>query len=461
MAVRGKQEQAFPSIAGSSYYWEQIAKLESLLAESRSPHAFQTASELFGLQRGIIFLLSACEKTVRDGKRLKKEAEETGDVDEQENLAITLPQNKALVSVIQSIADGLAWRVLDFDRAFIRVMSSPKKPRGSVDFSVAYPGMEDVAIRFMYENGSRVVFNDITHYLRIGDLTEIQPSGQVIVHELKKDGRTVKNAYTIANQSPNAGVSKQLKNLVTSQKAFDERKIRVGDETTIFEEVGLPFANNLAAISDLISEARKSFFARRKFGDYLEVLCQDAKATISHSLNHGPQFWRRFDHSSSFDSSDLVVPIDSLASWNEEDGDFPRNKAPYSIYPFSISDCLGLLSGELLLKSRLNLSALHRMYKANGWKVSPFGIEQFRQEYEANKHYARDAFAFKGTMKAFTISRNGFNMDLSLAMLFQIATDFVKPDLLLATAEHIYSTSSRDDGGLIVLSFASEKDVWI
>ena len=441
--LEGKLRQEIYNILSSRYYWDHIAHIEGFLLDSRSTATFLIPHKLFLLQRNIISYLSEFEQIIREGKKFREAAAKASDVDTEKEYALALLQNKTLVSAIQTIADGLAWRLLNFDRQFIRVMSEPKKPRGSVDFAVAYPGMEDVAIRLMYENGSRIIFNDLTHYLRLGDLTEFLPSGDIIIHELKKSGKSVKNAYTIANQDAKAGISKQMQNIIRAQTAFNERSISLKNTTVFFYDIELPFMTNLAAINGLISEARTSYFARIKFGNYLEVLCMDFKATIYNSLNREPQSWKQFDFKSGFNPADIVVDVENWDSWYEEGGDFTRNKTPYSIYPFSVSDCMGLISGELRLASRLNLSELHRIYSASGWEVSAFGMEQLQQEHKfsASARRSDDKFDFGSSMKAFTISRNGFNLDVSLTMLLQIATDFITPELLLSMAESIYNPS--------------------
>lgn len=465
--IGDKQTQDVQNALSSSYYWEHIARIEGFLIDSRLPDTFLNPHALFLLQRDIVDYLSALGQTLRAGKKFRGAAEKEENPDATKQYASGLTVNKALVSAVQSVADGVAWRLLKFDRQLIRVMSAPKKPRGSVDLPVAYPGMEDAAIKLMYNNGSRIVFNDVTHYLRSGDLTEFLPSSKIIIHELKQNGKTVKNAYTVADQlskhGPKTLVSKQMQNVIFAQKAFSEREISVNGDTVVFQDINLPFSTNLVAIRELISEARKSYFARTKFGNYLEVYCMDFKATIYNSLNREPQSWRRFDLNSSFDPSDVAVNLDSWDSWYEEEGDFTRNKTPYSVYPFSVSDCMGLISGELRLMSRLNLSELHRLYRASGWEVSAFGVEQLQQQHQnsVGARQADDVFNLGSSMKAFTISRNGFNMDVPLTMLLQIATDFVMPNLLLAMAENIYATSERGAETTMAPSFTSEKNVWI
>ena len=347
--IGDKQTQEVQSVLSSSYYWEHIARVEGFLVDSRSSDTLLNPHTLFLLQRDIVDHLSALGQMIRAGKKLREAAEKEDNPDVTKQYAYGLTVNKALVSAVQSVADGMAWRLLKFDRQLIRVMSEPKKPRGSVDLPVAYPGMEDAAIKLMYNNGSRIVFNDVTHYLRSGDLTEFLPSGEIIIHELKQNGKTVKNAYTVADQllkhGPKTLVSKQMQNVILAQKAFSEREIGINGDTLVFQDINLPFSTNLVAISELISEARKSYFARTKFGNYLEVYCMDFKSTIYNLLNREPQSWKRFDLNSSFDSSDSVIDLDSWDSQYEEEGDFTRNKTPYSVYPFSVPDCMGLISG--------------------------------------------------------------------------------------------------------------------
>ena len=106
--IGDKQTQEVQSVLSSSYYWEHIARVEGFLVDSRSSDTLLNPHTLFLLQRDIVDHLSALGQMIRAGKKLREAAEKEDNPDVTKQYAYGLTVNKALVSAVQSVADGMA-----------------------------------------------------------------------------------------------------------------------------------------------------------------------------------------------------------------------------------------------------------------------------------------------------------------------------------------------------------------
>ncbi len=130
---------------------------------------------IFDLQIQVSILLRAFQK-------LKAEAKRGND-------QIELATTKRLIVILQQIMDALAWRVLEYDRAKILLMSDHHNT-GHLDETI----LDDLikAKRIVDNNNAIVLVNDLTNILRYGDLTIIQ-SGTIDIRENKSGNASGRN----------------------------------------------------------------------------------------------------------------------------------------------------------------------------------------------------------------------------------------------------------------------------
>lgn len=465
MWLLGKDKmQKLVPVINSAYYTRWVKYLERLLRFSRDPKYYQDPLNLMGLEIALAQQLGKAQALVVEGKQKRNEAEKAGDSKLVRDLEIGMSQNHQIARVIKVIADGLAWRVLDFDRPFMRIMAEAKKPFGSVNFlSPEYRGVQDKAIAFVGTRGSRVLLNDITHFLRQGDLTEV--GKRTIIWELKKLGKTAKSVYTIVKQPPKAGVSKQVKHVIQAQIARDHREIVVGNHTVKILDIPVEYKHNLTEVSHIIAEARKNLFAYREFEDYLAVTCEDNEALVNLSLKTGKELWKdeRRNRHPSWPKSDIVLPYSNFDFFHDEQGDFIRNGTPYSVYPFKPHDRMGLISGKIFLKSILNMSEIKRLFIKRGWEIIDVNIDEVLKGIESMKpklYTGEFLYEHRIDDTAFGVKRGAFNTNIPWVWLTKIATEFIDPQTLIDSVEYVYKISRPSEPKIYVPFLVNERLVW-
>ena len=440
----------------SGYYSERIDYLAKIFRYSRQDK-FQKPIELLALQVGLARLISQLESVVVQGKKERCEEQNTKKL---KNIEIGIESNKQLARVAKVIADGIAWRILDFDRPFLRLMADAKKYFGSVELaSKGYRKIMYIASDIAVNRKNKVLLNDITHFLRMGDITEV--GKKTIIYEVKKSGDRLHSVYSWVRQSPNSGTSKQFKKVITAQIARDLRKIKTKNGTITIEGLPMEFGNNLDIVQKIIRKARKELFAYYKFDNYLMVYCSDLEKIIDYSLKTKKNIWEEHK-TEKWGKSEQIIPFSNFDSfWNYE-GDFIRTNTPYSIYPLNNKDCIDLMAGKLMLVSMLNLTEIKRLLTNAGWEVIDSDLEKMTNENRLKKQkvYSEGIYENPIDDTIFTLKRGAFHLKIPGYWAFRIATEFMKPKTLLEEVEFVYKTSKPPFGRLLHPHITDEANVW-
>jgi hypothetical protein len=136
----------------------------------------------------------------RDGNRgeLVKAQQRLDELKERERLA------QVLRHAFLGVGDGIAWKVLDFDRAAVTVLS-----RGTRVARFASGVGFDTELRWIdqiwSEEGRFALHNDLTTCLRHGDLTVPHPGeGSIGIYEIKTRPGRSGPGRTIGSQAPSS-----------------------------------------------------------------------------------------------------------------------------------------------------------------------------------------------------------------------------------------------------------------
>ncbi|MDP2637688.1 MAG: hypothetical protein Q8P26_01345 [Candidatus Levybacteria bacterium] len=447
----------------SAYYTKHVKYYTRLFRKSRDAKFNNNPINLMALQIGLERQISKYENLIKEGKSIKKQLEQAGNTKKIKDYVIGIENNKQIVRVIKTICDGIAWRTLGYDRPFLRMMAEAKKNAGSVQFDTAsYKEVEKTACAIIDAHNSKVLLNDITHYLRIGDLVEVGKRTAVL--EIKKGGKEIKSVYSLAKQHPNAGVSKQLRKITQVQIARDFREILIGSQTIKIKESNIVFQNFLPDVKEIIKKARKNLFGRNDLSDYLQVTCTDQERVIKKAVKtkNFQKMLKNMDIKPHWNKSDLVLHYSNYDSFYEEEGDFFRTSTPYSIYPFEDNDCVGLISGKLLLHSMLNISAIKRIFIKNNWEIEQVDPDKLIKEMEIKKDkiFSGDLYANTPDDTFFIIKRGAFYMHIPGYWMTKISTEFMKVDTLLDYVEEIYKKAIPYAPEKFYTDLKKERKIW-
>ena len=88
--------------------------------------------------------------------------------------------NKAL----REIVDGIVWRTFDFNRAVLYMLAD-KEPIETIREDKGLLNSIDEFGEVFLNPDNHAIFNDITNFLRVGDITEIEKDGNINFIEVK------------------------------------------------------------------------------------------------------------------------------------------------------------------------------------------------------------------------------------------------------------------------------------
>lgn len=134
--------------------------------------------------------LQPCGQALPTRRNLPADAVEIrgpGDANELETWEIERDVCERVGRQLRAVGDALAWRVFDYQRNFIVVLSR-NEPPGPISGMAGLVAERDAIHEVWRTDGHVAILHDLTSCLRIGDITIFQP-GQVVVREIKTNAR--------------------------------------------------------------------------------------------------------------------------------------------------------------------------------------------------------------------------------------------------------------------------------
>ena len=454
----------------SSYYKDFLKFLYKALLFSRLPLLRRNKTFILHIQFRLANFLDGCFAAIKEGKveakKLKVKIGEETNKDAKSELIEALDgiqtrffAHKNLARIAKYIADGIAWRKLNYDRSVIRLLSSNRR---TVSINVNEPGFKgvlNVARGLTAQHRSCVIINDLTNFIRIGDLTEIYKKS-VYIHECKQKGKRIRNIFTLLHDIKKVNnIGRQSDQLLTAQTAITHRVIIVNSKQTVrIKEIDIPFHDFLKDIKRVISKANKNGYSSKLISSYLSVSCLNLKELIQQKK---VEEWKKFQRADNWDDKDFVVPFTNTDTFYKNEDFFIPNWTPYSIFPFSAKMCLGLLSGNLILTALLNLSNLYEYFRENGWEVEGLSEGQFIRRYDPGLPLVPNmetAYQYDETLCV--LKRGAFHLAIPATWIFRIGMDFVSPKTILLEAEKIFHEAVPPQSDMVAINITREKKVW-
>lgn len=341
-----KRSSLPPKILGDPQYLEHLPRLQSFMARSRQLR--HQPRELLDLQVEMAGALLGWQESQT---RLEREAADYSGQDPEflEEHEIAAGVAKRLAYIVRQIADGIAWRALNYHRAALYQLAS-KPQTGHLSLESTAHELRFAAAH-VETSGNPVIINDLTNFLRFGDYTSIGPDG-VTVAEVKggeasaksRRARRQRRALDSVLDFLNAGI----------------RETREGSHRIHLFRV--PPKTHLPTVRQLIREAKHKGDAHARLSDSLavDVLYSTLLAEITEDEATPRLFRNPFAQSSDASSSHSLELFDR----------FSRNLAPYSIYPFADEDCTDIMTGALWLITHFNHGNLVRCLRRRGLVVA-------------------------------------------------------------------------------------------
>ena len=347
------------------------------------------------------------------------------------DVAASINLNKGMEYCIKQIADGIAWRQLGYDRCAVHELATRQSP-GHMERHVAIQEATEAALE-VADTGHVVLLNDLTNFLRLGDLTIIRPGGFEI--------REVKSGDAAAGSRR----AKRQKRSMSETTEFIKRRERRTDKGIhrLHYLQAIPISH-VAEVGQVIAQARQRGMADSRLSDALavEVITEPFLDSGGPSRMNNP-----------FSQSTDGMVFMSLRHF----GTFTKNLAPYSIFPLSDEDRIGILTGELLLISYYNDGNVHRAIRRRGMGVRRPSEEELLRAPKDLKPGQMPQYELDYAVKIW--NEQGYLM-ISPAWFTRVPFEFLDENSLVDAIEEQLTSWEIEQEATAYIAFAREDLLW-
>jgi len=338
--------------------------------------------------------------------------------------------HRAHANCIRSIGDGIAWRALGYDRAALRALSGKAVKQQILEQGMLNELHEWSAI---FDTGQGLaIFNAVTNWLAIGDVTVVKKDGAVEIVEVKSSA-TDSSRITRQKQK-----MREVTDLLKNGKGTLE-----GQDIAIIRFDRTP-ENDLPTLFALLEEAGRSGIAARRISNCSYIEAFDFRV-MSGAENAWEQTWEeaRKEMAPWIENKDFVMQMSSLDILS-----FTPNCAPFSVFPFPDRMCVELLTGAKNYTCFLNLSELGREFERSGWQV-----EKWPQEFMKESEGDDSSF--------FRLRKDGMHPEVPPADIMRILMETTRPSVIVQTLEELFKLGPGGSSPLGFVVYGGEKDIWM
>ncbi len=400
---------------------------------------------LSNLQLHLLTDLMSNEKIIAEykkalGERAAREDTAPHDAKEADNdvrfIKSRIYAHQLVTQAIRCVGDGLAWRLLDYDRAVLHILASNQYSGGIKDNEGLIAELQ-VWAETADSTTDKSIINGITNCLRVGDVTLIRKDGTIELKEVKQ------------SKQRGARITRQRERLYQTVNCLNTGIGDLDGTTVRIESLETRVKNYLPQIRQLAMRASSKGFATEAIGDFLIVNAmdfdrveniQEAIEALESRHKSIREEWKR--------SGDLVIPHPGMNLLG-----FSRNIAPLSIFPFEPKICTDLMFGKLYLTAHLNLSSIMRLFVHRDWKVTD-SVGNFVKKNN------RDQSLPSSEIPAFTVQKGPLTLKIPFSMVGRIPMEGLSPTTLVIAAEEILSLGSSPGAFATFPNFVYEKEQW-
>jgi len=351
--------------------------------------------------------------------------------------------NELVIRYLKDIFDGIAWRLLEYNRAILYCLSD-KPESGPVKQGIGLQKELEFWIeQFAYGN-KRAILNDLTNVIRVGDVTIFNEDGNVEFVEIKSGKNPRGKKWKSRLERQKAHMEETIKFINTGIGTLDGQPI-------VVKYIPIEPQNNFDVLQKVLKASNESGFSHIVIEDYMVIECVDfaskvkSKEIINYFDSKVHPIWKKWE-----EDGDYIYP---LASHNDR-LDFSRNLAPISIWPLEADLCAEIMMKRYMISTTFNISAFQRKLAKEGWIVdkTKFDITEER------KLESLDGNSIKSFM---TVQKGEFFVDVPPLFLARCIFEFLKPETLIKTFEWLHQNIPKDFKELVLTGFEEERKIWL
>lgn len=343
----------------------------------------------------------------------------------QNQIGAVLLVNQSLKTII----DGIAWRYLNYNRAILSVLSN-KEDSGPVRLD---DGLITELFTFSTEilhGKKRAIINDISNFLRTGDITTIDDNGDIELIEVKSSKRKGRR------------ITRQKERLQEVVEFFNTGITKYEDTKLTILPCDVPLNNYLAILRKIIAKARKTCCSSELFGNYMILECVDFE-----KLDDMEKVNEYFDtrHESIKNrweqNNDVVFPFNSL-----DRRGFSANLAPFPVFPLSVEDITALMIGRIYLTYRINLTEILKIFEKDGWVIVDTCLKAKEEQLSSETPFAK-------------IKKGNFNVEVPFADIARVIYEMLSPKVLIDKYNAQYNKGPQESISSLT-NYTKEPSLW-
>lgn len=427
--------------------WRDVIEDYIYISRKRKENKFS----MFKLQLQLIMDIIDCVKlidqynTILSEKRKEKEAGNTSEEIEEEidGLEREIRANDLVIAALRDVADGIVWRLFNYNRAILYLLADKQASGPLRPDSGFLHNLYELTDVFLNED-SIAVLNDITNFLRVGDVTTVNSDGSIELIEVK--GTRRKRGGRISRQKEKM---EEIVNFVNTGVAeYDGKSFKIIDSNTRLR-------NHLGILRNVIPKTKSRGYNSELIGNYLIIECADFRKiqnadsliTYLESRHKGVKDqWEK--------NNDFLID-----HWAIEKVQGSKNLAPYSVFPFSEEICTDILCGRMMIHYIINYTEIYRIFEKHGWHVVDTlfqkienltklkGVDAIRREDFVNEPFV-------------TVKKGPLTCAIPPGMLGRIAYELLSPKAIIDELEKTLAEGPKDYD-LELINFIHDKDIWL
>lgn len=338
---------------------------------------------------------------------------------------------KILIQALKDIGDGIAWRVLNYDRSLIYNMCVNSQDPGPITLNNGLLTELNSLSDFTNDpEVSNFIFHAITNFLLISDLTVSYKNGEINFVEVK------------GGKNPRG---KSWKKRLGRQKVRVENIVNIGNKSqgessnvkVNFKSLESKPKTLLSHINTLLKTVKNKYVVTRVYNSYEGISIvnfANAKDNISFKDN-----FDRLAKQLTKKENDLIIYPNSVGNLV-----FSPNRAPLSVHPFASADIANIQLGRYMIFYFFNVSQFIREIEKHGWKV-------FDLIYQ-RKNYTEPSM--------FSVKKDMFAMKVPPALTARAIYEGLAVKSIVQIFEDSFRKGPTKSDGYVFYSYEKEKYLW-
>lgn len=339
---------------------------------------------------------------------------------------------------LREIVDGIVWRYLKFNRPILYYLADKQEigpPRPDAGLIESLNQFTDI---FLSPNNFAIL-NDISNFLRVGDITKISEDGTIELIEVKSGKR--KRGRRITRQKQR--MSELVEFFNTGFSEYDGQTFKINDSNI----KKIHYFGNLL---DSIKRARNKGYDSTLIGNYLIIEVVDLRK-VSDIEIYEKYFQKKHESVKERWNHNRDILIQSLFIQKLR---YSRNYIPYSIYPYDTDICTDIIMGRLMIKTIINYSEIFRSLRKAGWQIIDSVFLKSEKELKE-----LDGKPIKG-IPFLTINKLNLTINVPAVFIGMLQFELLSFKTFVDIFEELYQQGPDIDYDASLINFTDDQRIW-